>query len=101
MQVKKQLLELDVEQQTHSKSGKKYIKGAYCHPAYLTYMLSTSCEMPGWIKHKLESRMAPEISTSSDMQMAPLLWEKAEELKSLLIKVKKENEKSGLKLNIE
>ena len=64
-------------------------------------MQSVLCKMPGWIKHKLESRMAPEISTSSDMQMAPLLWQKAEELKSLLIKVKKENEKSVLKLNIE
>ena len=56
MQVKKQQLELDMEQQNGSKSGKKYVKAAYCHPAYLTYMQSTSCKMPGWMKHKLESR---------------------------------------------
>ena len=57
MQVKKQQLELDIEQQTGSKSGKEYVKAVYCHSAYLTYMQSTSCEMPGWIKHKLESRL--------------------------------------------
>ena len=56
MQVKKQQLEPDMEQWTGSKSGKEYIKAVYCHPAYLTYMQSTSCEMPGWMKHKLESR---------------------------------------------
>ena len=56
MQVKKQQLELDMEQQTGSKLGKEYVKTVYCHPGYLTYMQSTSCEMPGWIKHKLESR---------------------------------------------
>ena len=56
MQVKKQQLELDMEQQTGSKLGKKYIKAVYCHPAYLTYIQSTSCEMSGWMKHKLESR---------------------------------------------
>ena len=55
MQVKKQQLELDMEQQTGSKSGKEYVKGVYCHPAYLTYMQSTSCEMLGWMKHKLKS----------------------------------------------
>ena len=60
MQVKKQQLEQDMEQQTGSKSGKEYIKSAYCHPAYLTYMLSTSCEMPGWMKHKLELEKAEE-----------------------------------------
>ena len=71
MQVRKQQLELDMEQQTGSKSGKEYIKAAYCHPAYLTYMQSTSCEMLDWMKHKLESRLLGEISITSDMQMTP------------------------------
>ena len=62
MQVKKQQLELDMEQQTGSKLGKEYVKAVYCHPAYLTSMQSTSCEMPGWMKHKLESRFPGEIS---------------------------------------
>ena len=60
-----------MEQQTGSKSGKKYIKAVYCHPAYLTYMQSTLCEMPSWMKHKLESRLLGEISLTSDMQMTP------------------------------
>ena len=77
MQVKKQQLELDMEQQTGSKLGKEYIKAVYCHPAYLTYMQSTSREMPGWMKHKLESRLPGEISITSDMQMIPPLWQKA------------------------
>ena len=72
MQVKKQQLELDMEQQTGSKSGKEYDKAAYCHLAYLTFMQSTSCEMLGWLKHKMESRLPGEISTTSDMQMVPL-----------------------------
>ena len=72
MQVKKQQLELDVKQQIGSKSGKEYIKAIYYHPAYLTYMQSTSCEMLDWIKHKLESRFPEEISTTSDMQLIPL-----------------------------
>ena len=55
--VKKQQLKLDMEQQTGSKSGKEYVKAVYCHPAYLTYMQNISCEMPGWMKHKLESRI--------------------------------------------
>ena len=76
MQVKKQQLELDMEQQTGSKSGKEYVKAVYCHPAYLTYMQSTSCEIPGWMKHKLESRLPGEISISSDTQMIPPLWQK-------------------------
>ena len=75
MQVKKQQLELDLEQQTGSKSGKEYIKAVYCHPAYLTYMQSTSHKMPGWMKHKLESRFPGEISITSDMQMTPPLWQ--------------------------
>ena len=68
MQVKKQQLELDMEQ-TGSESGKEYVKAVYCHPAYLTYMQSTSRETLGWIKHKLESRLPGEISITSDMQM--------------------------------
>ena len=76
MEVKKQQLELDMEQQTGSKSGKEYVKALYCHPACLTNMQSTSGEMPGWIKHKLESRFLGEISITSDMQMTPPLWQK-------------------------
>ena len=74
MQVKKQQLELSIEQQTGSKSGKEYVKAVYCHPAYLTYIQSTSREMLGWMKHKLESRLPGEISVTSDMQMTPPLW---------------------------
>ena len=77
MQVKKQQLELDMEQQTGSKFGKEYIKAVYCHPAYLTYMQSTSREMLGWMKHKLESRLSGEISITLDTQMTPPLWQKA------------------------
>ena len=77
MQDKKKQLELDVEQWTGSKFGKDYIKAVYCHSAYLTYMQSTSYEMPGWRKHKLESRLPVEISITSDMQMTPPLWQKA------------------------
>ena len=72
MQDKKQQLELDMEQQTGSKFGKEYIKAVYCHPAYLTSMQCTSCEMPGWMNHKLESGLPGEISTTSDVQMIPL-----------------------------
>ena len=75
-QVKKQQLELDMEQWTGSKLGKEYIKAVYCHPASLTYMQSTSCEMPGWMKHKLESRFPGEISITLDTQMIPDLWQK-------------------------
>ena len=82
--------------------GKEYIKAVYCHPACLTYMQSASCEMPGWVKHKLESRFPGEISITSDMQMTPPLREKSEEaLKSLLMKMKEETEKAGLTLNIQ
>ena len=92
MQVKKQQLERDMEQQTNSKSGKEYIKAVYCHPAYSTYMQSTSCEMPGWMKHKLESRLLGEISMTSDMQMTPpIRAEREEELKSLWMNVKEES----------
>ena len=76
MQVKKQQLEPDMEQQTSSKLGKEYVKAVYCHPAYLTYMQSTSCEMPDWMKHKLESRLLGEISTTSDTEMTQPLWQK-------------------------
>ena len=71
MLVKKQQLEVDMEQQTSSKSRKEYVKAAYCHPAYLTCIQSTSCEMPGWMKHKLESGLLGEISVTSDTQMTP------------------------------
>ena len=71
MQVKKQQLERDIEKQTVSKSGKEYVKAVYYHPAYLIYMQMTSCEMPGWMKHKLESRLLDKISITSDMQMTP------------------------------
>ena len=76
MQVKKQQLELDMEQQTGSKSGKEYVKAVYCHPAYLIYTQNMSWEMLGWMKHKLESRLPGEISITSDMQMKPPLWQK-------------------------
>ena len=71
MQVKKQQLELDMEQQTGSKLGKKYVLVVYCKPAYLSYKQNTLCEMPGWMKHKLESRLPGEISVTSAMQMTP------------------------------
>ena len=72
MQVKKQQLELDMEKLTGSGLGKEYDKAVYCHPVYLIYMQSTSCEMLGWMNHKLEPRLLEEISTTSDMQMIPL-----------------------------
>ena len=71
MWVKKQQLEQDMEQQTSSKLGTEYVKDVYGHPAYLAYMLSTSCEMPGCMNHKLESRLQGEIPTTSKMQMIP------------------------------
>ena len=76
MQVRKQQLELDMEQQTGSKQEKEYVKAVYCHPVYLTYMQSTSWETLGWKKHKLKSRLLGEISVTSDMQMTPSLWQK-------------------------
>ena len=78
MQVKKQQLELDMEQWTGSKLEKEYIKASYCHPTSLTYKQSILCEMPDWMKHKLESRLPGEISITSDMQMTPPLWQKGE-----------------------
>ena len=93
MQVRKQHLELDMEQQTGSKYEKEYVKAVYCHPAYFTYMQNTSWETLGWRKHKLESRLLGEISITSNMQMIPPLWQIEELLKSLLMKVKEESEK--------
>ena len=76
MQIKKQQLELDMEQQTGSKYGKEYVEAVYCHPAYLTYMQSTSLEMLDWMKHELKSRFPGKISIISDMQMILHLWQK-------------------------
>ena len=76
MQVKKQQLELDMEQQAGSKLRKEYVKAAYCHPVYLIYMQGTSCKMLGWMKHKLELRLPGEISIASDTQMTPQWWQK-------------------------
>ena len=76
MQVKKPELELDMEEKTGPKLGKEYVKAVYCHPAYLTYMQSTSLETLGWRKHKLKLRLPGEISITSDMQMTPPLWQK-------------------------
>ena len=76
MQIRKQQLELDMEQQTDSILGNEYVKADYCHPAYLTYVQSTSWETLGWRKHKLESRLLGEISITSDMQMTSPLWQK-------------------------
>ena len=100
MQVKKQQLEKDMEQQTGSKFRKEYVKTVYCHPAYLTSVQSTSCKMPGWIKHKLESRLLEKnINNLSFADDTTLMAESKEELKSLLMKMKEESEKTGLKLN--
>ena len=76
MEVKKQQLELDMEQQTGSKLGKENIKAVYCHPTYLTHIQSTSCEMLDWMKHKLKSRLPGDLSVTPDMQMTPPLWQK-------------------------
>ena len=101
MKVKKQQLEMDIEQ-TGSKSGKEYVKAVYCHSAYLTSVHSTSCKMPVWIKHKLESRLLGEISITSDTQKIPPLWQKTKKnYKGPLMKGKEETEKVGLKLNIQ
>ena len=81
--------------------GKEYVKTVYCHPAYLTYMQSTSCKMPGWMEQKLESRLLEETVITSDTQITPPVAKNEDELKSLLMKVKEESEKVGLKLNIQ
>ena len=77
MQVRKQQLELDMEQQIGSKLGKEYVKVVCCHPAYLTYLQSISCEMLGWMKHKLESRLPGDLSITLDMQITTPIWQKA------------------------
>ena len=102
MHVKKQQLELDMEQWTGPKLGKEYVKAVYCHPNYLTYMQDTSCKMLGWIKHKLESRLWGEyINNLRYSDDTTFMAEIKEELKNILMKVKEENEKVGLKLNIQ
>ena len=95
MQIKKQQLKPDMELWTGSKLGKEFVKAIYCHPACLTSLQITSCEMPGWMKHNLASKLPGEISVTSDTA------ESKEELNSLLMKVKEESEKAGLKLNIQ
>ena len=102
IQVKKQQSELDVEQHIGSKSGKEYIRAVYCQPAYLMYLQSTSWEMPGWMKHKLENKIARR--NTNNLRYADdttLMTESKEELKRFLMKVKEESEKVGLKLNIQ
>ena len=102
MQVRKQPLELDMEQWTGSKLEKEFVKDVYCHSAYLTCMQITSCKMPGWIKHKLKSRLLGEnINNLRHANNTILTAESEEELKSLLMKVKEESEKVCLKLNIQ
>ena len=84
------------------KLGKEYIKAVYCHPVYLTYMQSTSCDMPGWMKHKLESKISGRnINNLRYTDDTTLMAESKEELKNLLMKVREENEKAGLKVNIQ
>ena len=90
-----------MEQQTCSKLEKEYIKAVYCHPAYLTYIQSTSCKIPGWIKHKLESRLLGEISNFRYADDTTLVGDGEEELKNLLMKVREESEKAGLILSIQ
>ena len=110
MQVRKQQLELDMEQQTGSKQEKEDVKAVYCHPAYLTYMHSTSWETMGWKTHKLESRLPGEISITSDMQMTPPYGRKWRRSKEPLYEsergewkswLKAQHSKAGLKLNIQ
>ena len=106
MWLKKQPLEPDMEQLTGSKLEEEYDKAVYCHLVYLTYVRSTSCEMPGWMKHKLVSRLPGEMSITSDMQMTPPLWQKVKNyrnlgLQNLWMNVKEESEKTGLKLKIQ
>ena len=101
MQVKKQQLELDMEQWTGSKVGKQYVKAVYCHPVYLTYMQSTSRETLDWKKHKLESRLPREISIASDLQMTPPLWWRWRGAKEPLGESERGEWQSWLKPNIQ
>ena len=97
-----EVTEPDMEQWTGSKLGKKFIKAVYCHPAYLTYMQSTSCKMPGWMNQKVGIKIAGRnINNLRYADDTTLMAESEEELQSLLIKVKEESEKAGLKLNIQ
>ena len=98
MQVKKQQLELDMEQQTGSKLGKEYVKAACCHPDYLTYMWNTSCEMLAWMTHQIARRNINNLGYADD---TTVMVERKEELRSLLMKLKEESGKTGLKLNIQ
>ena len=102
MQVKKEQFELNMEQWTGAKLGKEYLKAVYCHPAYLTYMQSISCKMPGWVNSKQESILpGKNINNLRQADETILMAESEEELKSLLMRVKEESEKVGLKLNIQ
>ena len=94
MQVKRQQLEPDMEQQIGSNLGQEYVKAVYCHPAYSTHMQSTLCEILGWMKHKVGARLPEEVSITLDMQMTPPVWQKS---KCLLMKVKEECKNAGLK----
>ena len=97
MQVKKQQLEVDMEQRTGSKLGKEYIKAVYCHPAYLTYMQRISREIPGWMKHKLESRLPGETSITSDMQITSPIWQQRRGAKESLDESERGEWKSWIK----
>ena len=97
MQVKKQQLELNIEQETGSKLGKEYIEDVYCHPPSVTYMQSTSWEMLDWMKYKLESRLPGEISTTSDIAVTPPLWQKEKKTKEPLDESERGEWKSWLK----
>ena len=101
LQVKKKQLELDIEEQAGSKLGKEYVKAVYCHPAYLTCMQCTSCEMLGWKKHKSESRLLAEISIPQICRWHHTYHRKQRGTKEPLDKVKEESKKAGLKLNIQ
>ena len=101
MQVRKQQLEPDMEQWTGSKLGKEFVKTVFCHSVYLTYMQSISCEMLGWMNYKLDKIAGRNINNLRYANDTILMAEIKEELKSLLIKVKEESEKAGLKLNIQ
>ena len=101
MQVKKQQLEPDMEQRTGSKLGKGYVKAVYCHPTYLTYIQSAKCEMLDWMKQAGIKTAGRNINNLRYADDTTLTAESKKELKSLLMKVKKENEKAGLKLNIQ
>jgi len=101
MEVKKQQLELDMEQWTGSKLGKENVKAVYCHPAYLNYMQSISCEMLGWMKHKGITIAERNINNHRYSNDTIFMSENKEELRNLLMKMKKETEKAGLKLNIQ